>query len=89
MVGVVRPSLSWCCLLRKIALSRVGGVVWPTWANLSLIPRLITTLQPKLVWHFVASDYRYGLSFNFVDRDLSFPDNQFRNSLFSTRSFFH
>jgi len=42
MVGVVRPSLSWCYLLRKIALSRVGGVVWPTWANLPSILRLIT-----------------------------------------------
>jgi len=55
MVGVVRPSLSWCYLLRKIALSRVGGVVWPTWANLSSIPRLITILQPKFMRHFRSS----------------------------------
>ena len=72
MVGVVRPSLSWCYLLRKIALSRVGGVVWPTWANLSSISRLITILQPN--WCILHLYLVMELSLNFVDRDLFFSD---------------
>ena len=92
MVGVVRPSLSWCYHLRMIALSRVGGVVWPTWANLFSILRLITNTATQIgvafqvvrpvLMHLIQI---YGLSLNFVDRDLFFTGDQFWNSLFSTR----
>jgi len=80
MVGVVRPSLSWCYHLRMKALSRVGGVVWPTWANLSSILRLITILQPKLVHHFRSVMLHLIIVMGLVLillTDLFFPDNQF------------